>query len=109
MASFNDVELKVIEWAQARSIIPNSTPRAQLLKTVEELGELAGELAGGEARNDMARIKDGVGDVMVTLIIYCALRDINLVDCIYGAYDEIKHRKGTLRPDGVFVKESDGG
>ena len=105
MASYSDVELKVIEWAQARKIIPNSTPRAQLLKTCEEFGELA----GGEARNDMARIKDGVGDVLVTLIIYCALRDINLVDCIYGAYDEIKNRKGTLRPDGVFVKEADGG
>jgi hypothetical protein len=42
---------------------------------------------------------------MVCLINYCALQDINLVDCMAWAYDEIKDRKGTLLPNGVFVKE----
>ena len=36
----------------------------------------------------------------------CALQDIDLVECMYVAYDQIKHRKGTLMPSGVFVKES---
>jgi hypothetical protein len=42
---------------------------------------------------------------MVCLINYCALRDIDLVECLCNAYDEIKDRKGTLMPNGVFVKE----
>jgi hypothetical protein len=42
----------------------------------------------------------------VCLINYCALRDIDLVSCLAGAYDEIKDRRGTLMPDGTFVKES---
>lgn len=65
-----------------------------------------GELADAENKGDIDAIKDGVGDVMVCLINYCALRDIDLVSCLYGAYDEIKDRRGTLMPSGVFVKEA---
>ena len=63
-----------------------------------------GELADAENKGDMPAIKDAVGDVVVCLINYCALRDIDLVACLAGAYDEIKSRTGTLRKDGVFVK-----
>ena len=41
---------------------------------------------------------------MVCLINYCALRDLDLVQCLEGAYEQIKDRKGTLMPDGTFVK-----
>lgn len=99
--SYADVELEIIRWAEARQIIPNSTPQTQLMKTVSELGELA----DATIKNDRAGIVDGVGDVLVTLVIYCALQDINLVDCMNAAYAEIKHRKGTLLPNGVFVKQ----
>jgi hypothetical protein len=98
--SYADVELDVIRWAEKRRIIPNAKPHTQLLKAVSELGELA----DAEIKGDMDGIKDGVGDVVVCLINYCALRDINLVDCLKGAYDQIKHRKGTLLSSGVFVK-----
>jgi hypothetical protein len=36
----------------------------------------------------------------------CAIMKIDMVQCYKGAYQEIKDRKGFLRPDGVFVKES---
>ena len=98
--TYADVELKIIRWAEARKIIPNATPQSQLLKAFEEMGELA----AGEARNNRELIVDSVGDVMVCLVNYCALRDINIVDCMEAAYDEIKDRKGTLMPNGVFVK-----
>jgi NTP pyrophosphatase (non-canonical NTP hydrolase) len=65
-----------------------------------------GELADATIKKDKAKIIDGVGDVMVCLVNYCALQDIDLVNCMESAYDEIKHRKGTLLPNGVFVKES---
>jgi len=98
--TYADVELKIIRWAEARQIIPNATPQSQLLKAFEEMGELA----AGEARNNRELIVDSVGDVMVCLLNYCALRDINIVDCMKAAYNEIKDRKGTLMPNGVFVK-----
>lgn len=100
--SYADVEMKIIQWAEAQKIIPNSTADTQLLKAMSELGELA----DATIKKDHDGIVDGVGDVMVCLINYCALQDINLVTCMEKAYDEIKHRKGTLMPNGVFVKES---
>lgn len=100
--SYADVEMKIIQWAEARKIIPNSTPDTQLLKMMSELGELA----DATIKKDHDGIVDGVGDVMVCLVNYCALQDINLVTCIEHAYEEIKNRKGTLMPNGVFVKES---
>jgi len=100
--SYADVEMKIIQWAEARKIIPNSTADTQLLKAMSELGELA----DATIKKDHESIVDGVGDVMVCLINYCALQDINLVTCMEQAYAEIKHRKGTLMPNGVFVKES---
>lgn len=101
MATYSDIEMKIIQWAEARKIIPNSTPETQLLKAVSEMGELA----DATIKKNMDQIKDGVGDVLVCLINYCALQDINLVECMSGAYDEIKDRKGTLLPNGVFLKE----
>ena len=102
MSSYRDLEIKIIQWAEARRIIPNSTPEAQFLKAVSEMGELADALNKG----DMAAIKDAVGDVEVCLINMCALLDIDKVECLEGAWHEIKDRKGTLLPSGVFVKES---
>lgn len=99
--SYQQVEMDVIQWAEARKIIPNAKPYSQLLKAVSEMGELA----DAENKGDMPAIKDAVGDVVVCLINYCALRDIDLTDCLAGAYEEIKDRKGTLMPNGVFVKE----
>ena len=99
--SYATVELDIIRWAEARRIIPNATPTSQLMKAVSEMGELC----DAEGKKDMEAIRDAVGDIMVCLINYCALRDINLVNCMELAYDQIKNRKGTLMPDGTFVKE----
>ena len=99
--SYEAVEIEVIRWAEARKIIPNSTPTAQLMKAITEFGELV----DAEMKDDLPEIKDAVGDIMVCLINYCALRDISLVQCLKGAYEEIKDRKGELLPSGVFLKQ----
>ena len=101
--SYAAVEMKIIQWAEQRRIIPNSTPEVQLLKAISEMGELA----DATIKNDQEAIVDAVGDVMVCLINYCALQDINLVDCMEIAYDQIKNRKGILLPNGVFQKTLD--
>lgn len=102
MTTYAALESDVIRWAEARKIIPNSTPAAQLLKALSEMGELA----DATTKNNREDAMDAVGDVLVCLINYCALQDFNLVDCLEMAYDQIKNRKGTLLPSGVFVKEA---
>lgn len=121
--SYRDIEMKVLQWAEARKIIPNSYPLAQARKTAEETTELVEaaaklrlleqlkdhlppEVYEGNREIIMDEFKDAVGDVMVTLVNACALADVDAVDCFAGSYDEIKHRKGTLMPNGVFVKEA---
>ena len=99
--SYSMIEMDIIRWAEARKIIPNSSPETQLLKAISELGELA----DATIKKDKAGIVDGVGDVMVCLVNYCALQDINLVNCMEVAYDQIKNRKGSLLPNGVFKKD----
>jgi len=100
--SYAAIENNIIIWAQQRKIIPNSTPEVQLLKAMSELGELA----DATIKKDKEAVIDAVGDVMVCLVNYCALQDINLVDCMEVAYDQIKNRRGTLLSNGLFVKET---
>ena len=99
--SYANVEMKIVQWSEARRIIQNSTAEAQLLKAVSEIGELA----DATIKNNKEEIVDAVGDVMVCLVNYCAIKDIDLVSCMDSAYSQIKDRKGTLLPNGVFVKE----
>jgi NTP pyrophosphatase (non-canonical NTP hydrolase) len=101
MDSYRILELDVLRWAEARKIIPNSTPLAQAIKTTEEVAELLKALSKG----DVDEAIDAYGDVMVTLIIGAALLDVDLVQCLDKAYNVIKDRKGTLTKDGIFVKE----
>jgi NTP pyrophosphatase (non-canonical NTP hydrolase) len=100
-ASYREIESDIVRWAEARKIIPNAKPYTQLLKAVSEMGELC----DAEIKGSDLDVEDAVGDVMVCLIIYCALKDINVEQCMRLAYNTIKNRKGTLTPEGVFVKE----
>lgn len=88
-------------WGRDRGILQNSTAQAQFFKTVSEIGELSDALAKGNSTG----IKDGVGDVVVTLVLLCKLQGVSIRECIAHAYGEIKDRKGFLNSNGVFVKE----
>jgi NTP pyrophosphatase (non-canonical NTP hydrolase) len=98
--TFEQLEQLIIQWSKDRQIIPNATPVSQLLKAVSEMGELA----DAEGKKDAGLMIDAIGDVMVCLINYAALRNISVVDCLNVAYMQIKDRKGTLMPDGTFIK-----
>lgn len=102
MENYRLVELQILRWAEDRKIIPRSTAMAQAIKTHEELGELLSALL----RGNKEEVLDAYGDILVTLIIGADLAGIDLVDALNHAYDQIKHRRGTLREDGVFVKEA---
>lgn len=95
---------KVEEWAADRNLLNTDVlgQCKQLLKTVEELGETAGALLRGNREG----FKDGVGDVLVTLIIAAKQQGLSLDECLAAAWEEIKDRTGKT-VDGVFVKTAD--
>jgi NTP pyrophosphatase (non-canonical NTP hydrolase) len=99
--SYAEIEMKVIQWGEARGIVQNSSPYAQALKTKEELEELRDAIY----KNDREAMKDAYGDILVTLVMGCACADLDLIECFEGAYNEIKDRKGNLNSDGLWVKE----
>lgn len=99
--TFEQLEAKVIDWAKARKIIPNSTALAQLEgKGLEELQEAI----DAAREDDQDGFIDGVGDTVVVLVIAAYLRGTSIVPCLSAAWGEIRDRRGTLGPDGIFVK-----
>ena len=99
--SFAQTEMNVIQWAESRRIIPNASSSTQIIKAFSELGECGDELIKGNRE----AMKMELGDVMVTLVIFAALEDLDLCQCMEMAYEKIKHRSGTMLPNGVFVKD----
>jgi len=99
--SYSEVEMKIVQWGEARKIIQNGTAISQAIKTLEETTELLDAIN----RDDMDEVRDAVGDIVVTLIMVCAIKDIDLVQCLEGAYQQIKDRKGHLTPQGTFIKQ----
>ncbi len=93
---------EVVKWAEARNLIEGSTSQAQMVKLVEELGEVAHALA----RGDREKLKDGIGDALVVLTILASQNQLDIEQCLTAAYLEIKDRKGKM-VNGVFVKEQD--
>lgn len=99
--SYSEIEMKIVQWGEARGIVQNASALSQAIKTLEETTELLDAIN----RKSFPDAKDAIGDIVVTLIMVCAVLDIDLVECLYGSYDEIKDRKGYLTPEGTFIKE----
>ena len=100
--SYSMIEMNVIRWGEERKIVQHSNPRAQAIKTLEEVGELMQAITD----NDREAMIDAYGDILVTLVMGCATADLDLVTCFNHAFEQIKDRKGHLSPEGIFVKES---
>lgn len=98
--SYAELEMKVVQWGEARGIVANGTAMSQAIKTMEETTELLDAIN----RKSLPDAKDAVGDIVVTLIMVCAVLDVDLTQCLAGAYNEIKDRKGHLTPEGTFIK-----
>ena len=100
--SYEQTELLVVRWGEARGIIQNSDSKTQLLKAFSEMGELADAIT----KRDRDAVIDGLGDILVCLTMVAAIEDVDLKQCFASAYDEIKDRKGYLNATGVFVKDA---
>lgn len=96
-----DIHLSIKEWFAERNL-NKADPTKQMLKFIEEVGELASAMV----RSDKSRIVDAIGDIQVVLIGLSMQLDLDSVKCLEAAYEEIKYRKGRM-VDGVFVKEED--
>ena len=102
---YEELQKKVIQCAKDRNIFENSTAIKQIHKTREELYETLGALRELEqGKESILEVADGIGDMLVTIILLAKMVGLNSVDCLGDAYDEIKNRKGKM-VDGLFVKD----
>jgi len=92
----------VREWADNKGLLKKENSAKQMLKVTEEIGEVAGAVA----RDDREKLKDGIGDGFVTLIILAHQNGLTPEECLEAAWDEIKGRTGKTI-GGVFVKSED--
>ena len=97
----NELINKVEQWSINKGLHQADSTK-QYLKVSEENGEIAAALA----RGNKDALKDGIGDVVVTLIILAQQNGMTLQECLQYAYDEIKGRTGEM-VNGVFVKSED--
>jgi NTP pyrophosphatase (non-canonical NTP hydrolase) len=90
---------KIRNWAQERGIYDKGDKKTQLIKLVEELGELSQSVL----KNDEEEFVDAIGDCVVVLTNLAKLGGYDIEHCIQSAYDEIKNRTGKMQ-NGTYVK-----
>tara|TARA_R110002167_G_scaffold198889_2_gene402048 strand:- start:1544 stop:1963 length:420 start_codon:yes stop_codon:yes gene_type:complete len=119
---YEELSKLVIEWGESKGIFAGSTPLRQLDKTQEELDETRQAL---QKLNDFdyqadfmegigiptpseedirAEVKDGIGDMLVTIVLLAKMVDMDTVDSLNAAYGVIKKRTGKM-VDGQFIKD----
>jgi len=91
---------RVIDWGLSRGIFDEGTMEKQVKKTQEEVGELVYAVGA----NDQMGVVDGIGDVLVTLILLAEMYGLTLEECLEHALGEIEGRTGNM-VDGTFVKD----
>jgi NTP pyrophosphatase (non-canonical NTP hydrolase) len=98
--TWGELETGVRDWAYARNLLHQENAQGQMLKVMEEVGELSSAIA---KQKHMGEVKDAIGDVLVTIIILANQLGVRPIDCLRLAYDEIKDRGGKT-VNGVFIK-----
>jgi len=90
----------IVNWHFERNLIAGSDDKQQVLKLIQEVGELSDSICKG------ACPIDDIGDIIVVLVNIAERNDISIKDCVDHAFNDIKDRKGVM-VDGIFVKEED--
>ena len=125
--NYEELSTLVLQWGEDKGIFAKSTPLRQLDKTQEELDETREalqklvSLSDQEILDDallsddfgkisleedaLEEAKDGIGDMLVTIILLAKMVNMDSVDCLQSAYDVIKKRTGKM-VDGQFVKDN---
>ena len=125
--NYEELSALVLQWGEDKSIFAKSTPLRQLDKTQEELNEtrealeklasltkqeilddalLSDDFGNISLEEDaLEEAKDGIGDMLVTIILLAKMVNMDSVDCLQAAYDVIKKRTGKM-VNGQFVKDN---
>ena len=96
----NSLTRMIVQWHRDRNLIDGSTDKDQVMKLVQELGELSDNLCQGKD------IRDDLGDIYVVLCNIAERNGTTMRECVGIAYEDIKDRKGIMQ-DGIFIKEAD--
>jgi uncharacterized protein YabN with tetrapyrrole methylase and pyrophosphatase domain len=100
MYNIHDLLDKIATWHWDRNLVDGSTDKDQVLKLIQEVGELSDNVC------KQRDIRDDIGDILVVLSNILERNEITLEECLEIAYNDIKDRKGKMI-DGIFVKEAD--
>lgn len=92
---------KVRIWSMEKGL-HKAEPSKQMMKLIEELGELSAAII----RGNYTEMVDGLGDSLVVLIILAQQLGIALEVGLHHAYEIIKNRNGKMK-NGLFIKDSD--
>lgn len=116
--TFDHLVENVIQWGYDKGILGpdgTGTGKAQAQKMREECDEaydaaleLHFSVMSGDLETDpetVLKLKDGIGDTCVTLILLADMHGWTLEECLQFAYDEIKGRTGEMK-DGTFIKDN---
>ena len=110
---FEELQEKVLEWADSHDLLHEENASKQFLKFIEETFEFKTEMDSFTAEfiyRDLVDIREDMqlemGDIIVTLIILCKQLGIEPQECLELAYDKIKDRKGKTI-NGCFIKAED--
>tara|TARA_B100000902_G_scaffold182088_1_gene174918 strand:+ start:441 stop:743 length:303 start_codon:yes stop_codon:yes gene_type:complete len=98
--TLNELEVKIRNWAIERNIDKSENAPKQMIKIMEELGETSSALL----KKNEPELKDGIGDILVTVIIFAQQLGYTPAECLEAAWNEIKDRKGKTE-GGVFIRE----
>lgn len=100
MIGINEFVLKVYHWGNDRKINQNSTAFAQTCKMKAEAGELADALG----KKNIDEVRDGIGDVVVTLVMVGVQHGLS-TDMITEAIERGCHRnEGRANPDTALAE-----
>lgn len=121
---FEELQDRVLNWADDKDLLHEENSEKQFLKFIEEVFEFKSEMdilvryrnyyrenpqkkiPKAEHERITKKAKLEMGDIFVTLIILCMQLQLDPVDCLESAYNKIKSRKGKTI-NGQFIKEED--
>lgn len=122
--TFEQLQKKVLEWADDKDLLHSENAEKQFGKFIEEVFEFKTELDvwklykkfkhdenieqdfSIEEIERWKNLKLEMGDIFVTLIILCEDLEINPLVCLEMAYEKISKRKGKTI-NGNFYKQED--
>lgn len=110
MMELKKLQEAIHNWNGER--FPNAPSYLALIKVAEELGELAGhyigrieQRVGKPEANHNRGIKDAVGDVVISLCVFCEREGLDLEAIVETTWAEVSQRIFVMKDKGVDFLE----